>query len=240
MPRPPAPKAKAANTSGPPMGLIGGVTALIIAIVLVVVYLGVRDDELAAQGSVNALPEGGGLVLNPDAEGVPEVHLYEDFQCPFCGELEQTSGQAIVDAAAADEIKLTYTFMSFLDGVSGNQSSSRAANAAVCAADTDVFPAYIDAVFAQQPAEGEGYEDQAFFAAAQEAGIEGEAFDTFTSCVEDQTYADYVQDMADRATKDGVTSSPVLVIDGEPITNEQLSLMLSDPTAFDTILADAT
>ena len=76
--------------------------------------------------------------------------------------------------------------MSFLDGVSGNQWSSRAANAAVCAADTEVFPAYIDAIFAQQPAEGEGYEDQVFFDAAEEAGIDGEALDTFTSCVEDQ------------------------------------------------------
>lgn len=239
MPRPPAPKAKATKSSGPPMGLIGGVTALIVAIVAVVVYLGARGDDLAAQGSINALPEGGGLVLNPDATDVPEVHLYEDFQCPFCGQLEQASGQAIADAAAAGDIKLTYTFMSFLDGVSGNQSSSRAANAAVCAADTDLFPGYVDAVFAQQPPEGEGYEDQAFFDAAEEAGIEGEQLDTFTSCVEDQTYADYVQDMAARATEDGVTSSPVLMVDGEPISNEQLSALLSDPTAFDAIIAEA-
>lgn len=240
MARPPAPKAKATKKPGPPMGLVGGVTVLVVAIVAVVVYLGARGDDLAAQGSVNALPEGGGLVLNPDATDVPEVHLYEDFQCPFCGQLEQASGQAIVEAAAAGEIKLTYTFMSFLDGVSGNQSSSRAANAAVCAADTEVFPAYIDAVFAQQPAEGEGYEDQVFFDAAEEAGIEGEGLDTFTSCVQDGTYADYAQDMADRATKDGVTSSPVLMIDGEPITNEQLTSLLSDPTSFDAILAEAS
>ncbi|MGB5951405.1 MAG: thioredoxin domain-containing protein [Ornithinimicrobium sp.] len=240
MPRPPAPKSKVAQQSGPPMGLIGGVTALIVAIVAVVVYLGTRSEDLAAQGSINALPEGGGLVLNPDATDVPEVHLYEDFQCPFCGQLEQASGRAIAEAAGAGEIKLTYTFMSFLDGVSGNQSSSRAANAAVCAADTELFPAYIEAVFAQQPAEGEGYEDQVFFDAAQTAGIEGEQLDTFTSCVEDQTYGDYVQDMADRATEDGVTSSPVLMIDGEPISNEQLTMLLSDPTAFDTIIADAS
>ncbi|CAN5353779.1 thioredoxin domain-containing protein [soil metagenome] len=240
MPRPPAPQAKAAKPSGPPVGLIGGVAALIIAIVALVVYLGARGDELDAQGSVNALPEGGGLVLNPDATDVPEVHLYEDFQCPFCGQLEQTSGQAIVDAAATDDIKLTYTFMSFLDGVSGNQSSSRAANAAVCAADTESFPAYIDAVFAEQPQEGVGYEDQAFFDAAQEAGIDGDALDEFTSCVQDGTYADYVQDMADRATEDGVTSSPVLMIDGEPISDEQLTTLLSDATSFATILADAS
>ena len=46
--------------------------------------------------------------------------------------------------------------------------------------------------------------------------------------------------MAARATEDGVTSSPVLMINGEPIANGRLSLMLSDPTAFDTILADAS
>jgi protein-disulfide isomerase len=239
MPRPPAPKSKLAKAPGPPMGLIGAVTAVIVAIVAVVVYLAARGDGLDASGSANALPEGGGLVVNPDVENVPEVHIYEDFQCPFCGQLEQTSGQAIVDAAEAGDISLTYTFMSFLDGASGNQSSSRAANAAVCSADAGVLSEFVLTVFADQPAEGVGYEDQVFLDAAESAGVEGEALEEFTSCVEGQEYQSYVQDMADRSTEDGVTSTPTITIDGETLDQQQMQQLLSDPTAFDAILAES-
>lgn len=240
MPRPPAPKAKATKTaSGPPMGLIGAVTALLVVIVAVLVYLGSRTDSMDASGGVNSLPEGGGLVLNPEVgDDVPQVHIYEDFQCPFCGQLEAASGEAISEAAAAGDIKLTYTFMSFLDGSLGNDSSSRAANAAVCSAEANQLSGFVTSLFARQPVqEGTGYEDQTFLDAAGEAGIEGDALDTFTSCVETNQYADYVSDMQDRATKDEVTSSPVVMIDGEPITNEQLTGLLQNPASFQDLIA---
>lgn len=240
MPRPPAPQAKAVKgRSGPPVGLIGGVTALLVVIVAVLVYLGSRTESLDASGGVNSLPEGGGLVLNPDVgDDVPQVHLYEDFQCPFCGQLESASGEAITEAAAAGDIKLTYTFMSFLDGNLRNDSSSRAANAAVCSADTDQLSGFVTSLFARQPVqEGTGYEDQDFFDAAAEAGIEGEALTTFTSCVESNEYADYVSAMQERATQDEVTSSPVVMIDDEPITPEQLSGLLENPASFQDLIA---
>lgn len=239
MPRPPAPKAKAVKTAGPPMGLIGVVTVVLVALVAVLVYLSARGDGLEAQGGSNALPQGGGLVLNPEATGVPEVHLYEDFQCPFCGELEKTSGETISQAAADGDIKLTYTFMSFLDGSLGNDSSKRAANAAVCSADTDKLSGFVEGVFARQPAkEGDGYTDQTLLEVAKEVGIGGKDLDTFTACVEDQKYGDYVTDMQERATKDNVTSSPVVKIDGEPISDEALSMLLQDPTSFKTLVAE--
>lgn len=240
MPRPPAPKAKATKTaSGPPMGLIGVVTAVLVVLVAVLVYLGSRTESLDASGGVNSLPEGGGLVLNSEVgDDVPQVHIYDDFQCPYCGQLEASSGEAISEAAAAGDIKLTYTFMSFLDGSLGNDSSSRAANAAVCSADADQLSGFVSSLFARQPVqEGTGYEDQAFFDAAGEAGIEGEALDTFTSCVETSQYADYVTDMQERATKDEVTSSPVVMIDGEPITNDEMSGLLQDSASFQDLIA---
>lgn len=238
MPRPPAPTAKVKPPSGPPMGLIGGVAAVLIAIIAVVVYLSVRGDGLTAQGGTDTLAEGGGIAVNPGVTGVPEVHIYEDFQCPFCGQLEQTSGSAITEAAAAGEIQLTYTFMSFLDGNLGNDSSSRAANAAVCAADAGQVSGFVEVVFAQQPEnEGDGYTDDVFLGVAQDIGIEGADMDTFTSCVRDQTYAAYVQDMQERASKDEVSSSPVVKIGGEPISNEDLSRLLQDPASFTDVVA---
>lgn len=240
MPRPPAPKAKAAPTvSGPPIGLIGVVAALLVVIVAMLVYLMSRTESLQASGGENSLPEGGGLVLNPEvADDVPAVHIYEDFQCPFCGQLEAASGEAITSAATAGDIKLTYTFMSFLDGSLRNDSSSRAANAAVCSADADQLSGFVTSLFARQPVEeGVGYEDQTFFDAAREAGIEGDALDTFTACVESNEYSAYVSDMQERSTRDEVTSSPVVTIDGEPISNEALTALLQDPTSFQDLIA---
>ncbi len=240
MPRPPAPKAKETKTAGgPPMGLIGVVTALLVIFVAVLVYLGTRTTSLDAAGGANSLPDGGGLVLNPEVgDDVPQVHLYEDFQCPFCGQLEASSGEVINEAAAAGDIKLTYTFMSFLDGNLRNDSSSRAANAAVCSADADQLGGFVTSLFDRQPVEeGTGYQDQAFFDAAQEAGIEGKALETFTSCVETNKYADYVTAMQERSTQDDVTSSPVVKIDGEPITTDQLTGLLQNPASFQDLIA---
>ncbi|HKJ11854.1 MAG TPA: thioredoxin domain-containing protein [Ornithinimicrobium sp.] len=221
------------------MGLIGAVTAVLVAIVAVVVYLASRGDGLDAAGGANALAEGGGLVVNPDAGNVPEVIVYEDFQCPFCGQLEQTSGPQIVEAAQEGDIKLTYIFMSFLDGASGNQSSSRAANAAVCSADAGVLPDFVLEVFEDQPQEGVGYEDEAFLEAAESAGVEGEQLEQFTTCVQEQEYQGYVQDMAERSSQDGVTSTPTITVDGEALGQQQMQQLLSDPSAFDSVLAES-
>jgi len=220
------------------MGLIGAVTAVVVALVAVLVYLAARGDGLDASGGANALPEGGGLVVNPDVENVPEVIVYEDFQCPFCGQLEQTSGETIIEAAEAGDIKLTYIFMSFLDGASGNESSSRAANAAVCSADAGALPEFVLTVFEQQPQEGVGYEDQVFLDAAESVGVEGEQLEEFTSCVEEREYQSYVQDMGERATENGVTATPTITVDGEPVGQEQMQQLLSDPTSFESVLAE--
>ncbi len=240
MSRPPAPKAEATQTaSGPPMGLIGVVAAVLVILVAVLVYLGTRTTSLDAEGGINSLPDGGGLVLNPEVGAdVPQVHLYEDFQCPFCGQLEASSGEAITEAAAAGDIKLTYTFMSFLDSSLRNDSCSRAANAAVCSADADQVSGFVTSLFDRQPVEeGTGYEDQAFFDAAQEAGIEGEALDTFTSCVETNKYADYATAMQERANQDDVSGTPTLTIDGEPIIEDELTGLFQDPASFQELIA---
>jgi protein-disulfide isomerase len=56
--------------------------------------------------------------------------------------------------------------------------------------------------------------------------------------VEGQDYQDYVQDMATRSTEDGVTSTPTITVDGEPLSQEQVQQLLSDPTSFEAVLAE--
>lgn len=236
MPRQPV-KTAPPPRSGPPVGLIGAVTVALVAVVAIVVYLAVRGSAgLEAAGSTNALPEGGGVVVS-DTTGVPQVHLYEDFQCPWCGVLERSAGADLDAAAAEGRIGLTVTVMSFLDGNLGNDSSSRAANAALCADDQGAFTAYRQQVFANQPEqEGTGWTDDQLVGFAEAAGVDD--LETFRSCFETGQHDDYVADMQERANQDGISGSPRLHIDGESVTDEEMQALMYEPGALEQILQE--
>jgi protein-disulfide isomerase len=222
------------------MGLIGGVVALVVVLVAALVWAATRGGEdLASQGSSSTLPEGGGVSVGPGVDAdVTQVRLYEDFQCPWCGVLENAVGAALTDKAEAGEINVTYQIMSFLDGSLRNDSSVRAANAALCADDAGVFSLFHASVFANQPEqEGAGFTDEQFVGWASDAGLSGEALGTFEQCVQDLPHTGYVEDMQTRANQDGVTGTPTLVIDGQTVGNEDMSRLMQDPAYLDELLA---
>ena len=115
MPRPPAPPVKPVST-GPSGVLIGTVVVLVIALIAGLVWAVTRDGaDLSAAGSSNALAEGGGISNGPGLDAdVPQLHVYGDFQCPWCGVLEEAIGEQVEQKVAADEVHLTTTLMSFL------------------------------------------------------------------------------------------------------------------------------
>ena len=162
----------AAPRQGANKAVIGAVVAVLVVVAVVVaVALGARGSGTATPGATasaaSALPvgatgPGGGIVVNPGKAkpGAPTLDLYEDFQCPICGQLEKLFGAQIRSLAAAGDVKLVTHTMSFLDDNLHNDSSLRAASAAACAADAGRFGPYHDAVYAGQPAkEGQGYTD---------------------------------------------------------------------------------
>lgn len=227
------------------MGLIGGVVALVVAIIAVSVYIAVRPDPVGTGDSASitggasspsALPDAGGIRVGDAGEDVPVVHIYEDFQCPWCGLLEQTSGEAFTQAAQAGQIQLTYTLMSFLDGNIGNDSSIRAANATMCADDQGAFVTYHAALFAAQPEEGAGWTDEQLIDTAVQVGVED--IEQFTGCLDGETHFDYVRDMQTRSNQEGVTGSPRVFIDGEELSDEDMNNLLYNPTALSGILAN--
>lgn len=261
MPRPDASDKLAATKpkEGPPKALIGAVIAVVLVIVAGAAFL-MTDPfgKLEAKGPQNSQPEGNGLVMYPGKAkpGVPTVELWEDFQCPGCGGLEKNNGKSIQQMAAAGDIKLTVHVMSFLDQNLNNDSSSRAANAAFCAADAGKFPEYHSAVFAGQPAEeGQGFTDKQLkqtFASA--AGITGAAATTFTKCVDEGTYKDYAKDTLKRSNDDGINGTPTIKINGKTVAdngkeeqsqektlaNSPYSVLLEQPNTFAAVLKAST
>ncbi len=233
MPRP-DPKAKlaaAAPKKGPNKAVLGGVIAsLVIVGIVVAVIIGSRGSSSASsQGS--AVPKGatgasGGIVANAGSvkAGVPTLDVYEDFQCPNCGQLEKAFGSQFTDVAKSGQARVVYHMMSFLDVNLNNDSSSRAANAAACAADQGKFIPYHSEIYANQPAkEGAGYTDAQLLQFGQTAGITGPAATTFKSCVTGKQHQSYVEGVETASGKAGVTGTPTVKLNGKTLDLSQLA-----------------
>lgn len=150
---------------------------------------------------------------------VPQLQLWEDFQCPICGQLEKTNGTGITGLADAGKIRLLWRPTTFLDDNWNNQASQQAAQAWGCAIDAGKAKEYHSTVFANQPAtEGTGYTQDQLLQFGKMAGITGTAYDTFKSCVVANTYASWVANSRQAFDNAAVPGTPTgyLVMSGKP------------------------
>jgi protein-disulfide isomerase len=114
-----------------------------------------------------------------------------------------------------------YHVISFLDSSSTTRYSSRAANAlyAAAAVSPDAFAKYHQILYRQQPAEGSaGLTEDKLVQLAQQAGA-GVAADQIRA----GTYADYVARATDQSSKDGVTGTPTVKVNGQPVDQPTLA-----------------
>lgn len=194
------------------------------------------SNKLPAGGQ----PDGDGVLLYPEVSAAADavrVDLYEDFQCPYCRELERFNGETIKTLARQGRIRVAVHLMTFLDDNFGNDSSRRAANAAYGAADAGRFADFHSTVFANQAGEGVGYSDEDLLRFGQQSGIEGAAFETFSAVVRDGSYADYVSATEDRAERDGVQGTPGVFFDGRQLADpEAMQALLSQTGSFEVVL----
>ena len=215
--------------------VIGAVIAAVVIVGVVVAILIGNNSKSVSAGS-SAQPagvtggEGGGIVANVATakSNAPTLDLYEDFQCPACGDLEKKIGATMTSMAKAGEIKLVVHILSFLDGNLKNDSSTRSANAAACAADAGKFLEYHGAVFAGMPTqEGVGYPDAQLTEFANTAGITGGALSTWQKCTSSGQHDQYVVDTQDKAGRANINSTPTVKLNGKNITES-----LSTPAAL--------
>lgn len=205
--------------------LVALVVIAVIAGIGAAVFFGNRSTapDQAATGNANSYPKGatgptGGIVVNADKvkAGAPTLDIYEDFQCPACEQLEKAVGPTIKQMSEAGEVKVAYHIKNFLDANLGNDSSTRAGNAAACAADVGAFQAYHDQVYAHPPAkEGDGYTDAKLEQFATGAGISGANLVTWKKCVADKKYDSYIKGVDEATAKAGVNSTPTLQVNGK-------------------------
>ncbi|WGW12574.1 thioredoxin domain-containing protein [Saxibacter everestensis] len=187
------------------------------------------------------IPEG----LTPASEnlneGAAHLKVYLDFQCPVCKTFEELNGANINSWAQAGNVSIEYVPLPFLDRMSGGTKySTRSANAAACLSDVapDKYLGYMTTLFENQPEEGgTGLPDEDLITYAKEAGVDVQAPIktkseddepvSFTECVTNLHYGDWVKTVNDAAAEDNVSATPTVLLNGEDVGTDW-----QDPEAF--------
>lgn len=151
--------------------------------------------------------------------GETTVDVYIDYMCPGCNQFESTYAEQIQGWIDDGSVTVNYHPIAILDRVSqGTAYSTRAAAAAVCAAD-EGEQAFMDATvafFENQPAENtQGLSDQELKSIGTgQAGLG----DEWVQCVDDETYKGWVKSGTESAAKDqGVSGTPTVKVNGEVV-----------------------
>lgn len=122
------------------------------------------------------------------------IVIYQDYQCPICKLFEDPNSSQIRTWVDKGLATVEYHPISFLDGQSLNNYSSRAANAALCVANTqpENFFDVNAALYAKQPAENTaGPSDSAIKDTLRSAGAE--VNDEINTCIDQKRYAKFLE-----------------------------------------------
>ncbi len=238
--------AQKANGGGGVNKIVVATVVLVVAIVAVVggVIWMQTSQKNAVTGGGNAVPTGAaglgaGYPAFTDVKavaGAPTLDVFEDFQCPACKAFEDQLGPTVESLAKEGKVKVVYHVKNFLDDNLRNDSSTKAGNAAFCAADAGKFQEFHDQAYANQPSEGAGFTDAQLKGFASAAGITGSALTTWQQCYDAGKYVDYVNSVEKKSFEDGVRGTPTLRLDGKDLDLSQVGT----PELFTQAIQDAT
>lgn len=200
------------------LGVVAGVLVLVVGGFFFVRSLGSDKLDTAPAG---ASGDFGLLLGEPDAP--KSVVIYEDFLCPFCGQLEQTVGERLDAAVEAGEIKVEYRPLGFLERTSDYSPQSANAFAVVLdASGPEVAKEFHDLLYADQPAESGPFpDDDDLVALAVKAGAE-EA--DVRPGIEDLAFEGWVDAANEAASQEGINSTPSVFVDGKLVEGEGLTV----------------
>jgi protein-disulfide isomerase len=204
--------------SSPRIALIAG-AAIIVAALLWLVS--------GCAGSAGSRGGGGGGSASkedPDTlySGIPQngttlgksaapvtIYLYEDFQCPACGQFSRNTFPELVNNYVRDgKVKVVAVTLAFL-----GPDSVEAARAAFAAAEQDHYWPYAQLLFESEGEENSGYVTDEFLSelAKDTPGLDvGE----WSADLEGSSFSQELQAAQAKARSSGVDATPTLVISG--------------------------
>jgi protein-disulfide isomerase len=219
--------------------IIGGLVVVVVMASLIAIPFLTNKDAIIPTDS--ALPTGvtsdtygvkvGSAWTATDADKIPLLQIWEDFQCPACARFEVAAGSAIQELIDAGKLRVEYRPTIFLDKnlvsantAAGNPNSSQRATLGFgCAADADAAEKYHAGVFASQPTEeGAGFSTDTLVSIAESSGITGDALDSFTNCLTSEKYAGWVANSYAAFDSAGVSSTPTGLLNGTELSGDVL------------------
>ena len=237
--------------------LIGSV--LVVIVMAAMLIPAIARSKGPATNSSAVLPKGVdsktyGLRVGPawtaaNADKVPTLSIWEDFQCTACGSMEQTSGAKILELAAAGKIKLEWRPTIFIDDnaeriaqdkgivLANPKSSYRASLALGCAADQGFAEKFHSGLFAIQPTdETVGYSNGDLTTVAQNTGMSSTQLTSVMECLTNEKYKDWVNNSFNAFSAEGNSSTPTAYLNGTELSND----ILGDPAALEDAINKAT
>jgi protein-disulfide isomerase len=194
----------------------GVLAAIILAVGAGFLVNSTRDstDKVAA-----AAPAAGsdlGLTIGPDS-APHKVVIYEDFLCPFCGELEKASHEELASLAGAGKVQVEYRPISILSRIDAYSEEAAEAFATVLEqSGPDVAKKFHDLLYANQPSE------KGPFPSADDIGdlaTQAGADDAAVSAFQDGDGAQWVQKANQAADDIKLQGTPTVLLDGKAFTS---------------------
>jgi hypothetical protein len=201
--------------------------ATVGACVVAVAAVGIWINGLASHGhpaSARANPGYLGpyapVTLNADNSvtmgqpgvSTPVLDVYEDFECSACGAFERTDGGLIQRLAFQGKVKLVYHPFT-VSSTPPQEASSVRAWAAVKCAPASMWARYHNALYAAALAKPE-FTVSGLLRLGRDVGI---ASPGFVACVRSQRYSDLDAPVSDEIVNSGLSSLPVLKLNGHII-----------------------
>jgi protein-disulfide isomerase len=230
--------------------VVGGVVAAVLVLAAVIGIV-VGTSSSGGKGPVvlpkDAVTTGSPVaqsgILIGQANAPVTLDLYEDFNCPICGEFEKADGSTISSMVQNGKVKVRYHMLSFIDDHNGGTYSHRSSGA-FAAADTygtqEQALAFHAALYANQPDESSqaGLTNSKIIQLAGDAGITSQQF---VDAVTKNSYAGWVEKVADDGSKAGVTGTPTIYVNEKQV---QLQSLLGsngqlDPSVLTKVINDA-
>lgn len=198
---------------------------IVVAVVVVAVLAGgvvlyLRNARTAAAVAPMYTATASGAVVTAGT-GKPSIDVYEDFLCPNCEVFEKAYGNEIVEALNGGKLTVRFHSIAILDSRSNPAGySTRAANAALCAAPAGIYPAYRAKLFASQPAENSaGLSDDQLVGFGTQLSAKGD----FAGCVKGAKNAPAVTAETQKAVanpaaqSNGVFGTPTVIANGAQV-----------------------
>jgi protein-disulfide isomerase len=205
---------------------VGLVMVAIVAAAIVVGLVQKKHEDAALEKGVAAASGAYSVVIGPDS-APHHVVIYEDFLCPFCGQLEAGSRDRLAQLADDGKVQVEYRPFNLLGGNDTSSYSVRSAGAFSIVLDKAgpaVAKKFHDLLYEHQPSEQGPFPSDADLvkdaveAGAKEAAVKGP--------IESGAGEAWVADATREALAAGLNGTPTVLVDGKVLASTTASDLL--------------